>query len=73
MVYTFFKRTGEPLVLIDSAKTTKSLLRLKYYYFNDGYFDVTTKATLDTVKPKQGKSYLINTGPAYVLTLLKLP
>jgi hypothetical protein len=36
---------------MDSSKTTKSLL--KYYYFNDGYFDVTTSAALDTVQPRE--------------------
>jgi hypothetical protein len=45
-IHDFLK---EPPVLMDSAKTTKSLLRLKYYYFNDGYFDVTTSAALDTL------------------------
>jgi hypothetical protein len=50
--YTTFKKNRRTSVIIDSAKTTKSLLRL-YYYFNDGYFDVTTAAILDTVKPKK--------------------
>jgi hypothetical protein len=60
MVYDFLKEQEN---LRTYWKNYKSLLRLKYYYFNDGYFDVTTKATLDTVKPKQGAiKYLVNTG-----------
>ena len=36
-IHDFLKKTGEPPVIIDSTKTEKSLLRLKYYYFNNGY------------------------------------
>ena len=71
-IHEFLKRTGEPPVIIDSAKTTKSLLRLKYYYFNDGYFDVATAAILDTIKPKKAAvTYTINTGAAYLLDTIK--
>jgi hypothetical protein len=38
---------------MDSAKTTKSLLRLKYFIFNDGYFDVKTSAAIDTLSEQQ--------------------
>jgi hypothetical protein len=31
------KKTGEPPVIIDSTKTKKSILRLNYYYFNNGF------------------------------------
>jgi hypothetical protein len=37
---------------MDSAKTTKSLLRLKYF-INDGYFDVKTSAAIDTLSEQQ--------------------
>ncbi|MDG2431474.1 BamA/TamA family outer membrane protein [Flavobacterium sp.] len=71
-IHDFLKRTGEPPVIIDSAKTTKSLLRLKYYYFNDGYFDVATKASVDTTSPKRAAvKYLVNTGAAYLLDTIK--
>ena len=71
-IHDFLKRTGEPPVLMDSSKTTKSLLRLKYYYFNDGYFDVTTSATLDTVQPKRvAVKYLVNRKAAYLLDTIK--
>ena len=68
----FLKRTGEPPVIIDSAKTTKSLLRLKYYYFNDGFFDVETSVSLDTVMEKKATvKYLVNTKAAYLLDSIK--
>jgi hypothetical protein len=72
MVYTIFKRTGEPPVLIDSAKLN--------HYCDSNIIILTMDtlmllpATLDTVKPKQGAiKYLINTGPAYVLDTINLP
>jgi hypothetical protein len=62
MVYTTFKRT-ENRRLLWTSKTTKSLLRLKYYYFNDGYFDVKQRQ-LDTLKPKE-QLLQVTTGAAY--------
>ena len=71
-IHDFLKRTGEPPVIVDSSKTSKSLLRLKYYYFNDGYFDVTTSATVDTIHPKRATiKYVINTKDAYLLDTIK--
>jgi hypothetical protein len=70
MAYTTFKRTGEPPVIMDSAKTTKSLLRLKYFYFNDGYFDVKTSAAIDTLTLSAAVK-LVTTGAAYALDTIK--
>jgi outer membrane protein assembly factor BamA len=71
-IHDFLKRTGEPPVIMDSAKTTKSLLRLKYFYFNDGYFNVKTSAALDTLKPKRAAvKYAVTTGAAYLLDTIK--
>lgn len=71
-IHDFLKRTGEPPVLMDSVKTTKSLLRLKYFYFNDGYFNIKTSAALDTLKPKRAVvKYAVTTGIAYLLDTIK--
>ncbi|MFG4001150.1 translocation and assembly module lipoprotein TamL [Flavobacterium aquidurense] len=68
----FLKNTGEPPVVIDTAKTKKSLLRLKFYYFNSGYFNVATDYSIDSVARKKAKiNYLITTGPAYKLDTIK--
>ncbi|MEP6803357.1 MAG: BamA/TamA family outer membrane protein [Flavobacterium sp.] len=68
----FLKSTGEPPVIIDTAKTKKSLLRLKFYYFNNGYFNVATDYSIDSVARKKAKiNYLITTGPAYILDTIK--
>lgn len=71
-IHEFLKNTGEPPVIIDTSKTKKSLLRLKYYYFNNGYFNVLTDYTIDTVGKKRASiNYNITTGPAYKLDTIK--
>ena len=71
-IHDFLKKTGEPPVIIDTAKTTKSLSRLRYYYFNNGYFDVKTSYTQDTISEKRGKiKYAITTDKAYFLDSIK--
>lgn len=71
-IHEFLKKTGEPPVIIDSTKTLKTLQRLKYYYFNNGYFNIQASSTLDSIKPKRGAiNYTITTGPAYLLDSIK--
>jgi outer membrane protein assembly factor BamA len=71
-IHEFLKNTGEPPVIIDTSKTKKSLLRLKYYYFNNGYFNVKTDYDVDSVGYKKAKiNYNITTGPAYLLDSIK--
>lgn len=71
-IHEFLKNTGEPPVIIDTTKTKKSLLRLKYYYFNNGYFNVYTDYDIDSVGFKKAKiNYNIITGPGYTLDSIK--
>ena len=71
-IHDFLKKTGEPPVIIDSTKTEKSLLRLKYYYFNNGYFNVTANSKIDAAGTKKAKlKYIIRTGKPYTLDTLK--
>jgi outer membrane protein assembly factor BamA len=67
----FLKNTGEPPVIIDLAKTKKSLSRVNYYFFTNGFFNVKTKFKLDSISPKKAKiKYIITTGePFYTDTL----
>ncbi|WP_026728502.1 BamA/TamA family outer membrane protein [Flavobacterium denitrificans] len=68
----FLKNTGEAPVIIDTAKTRKTLVRLKYYYLNNGFFKVQTDYTIDTVGIKRAKiNYNITTGPAYTLDSIR--
>ncbi len=67
-IHEFLKKTGEPPVIVDKTKTDKSLLRLKHYYFNNGFFDVNGKYKIDTISPKRAKiKYSINTEKGYIL------
>jgi outer membrane protein assembly factor BamA len=71
-IHEFLKNTGEPPVVIDTAKTKKSLTRLKYYYFNNGFFNVKTDYNIDSVGRKKAQvNYNITTGPGYILDSIK--
>lgn len=71
-IHEFLKKTGEPPVIIDTTRTQKSLSRLRYYYFNNGYFDVKVNAEHDSVSLKRGKiKYEITTNNAYILDSIK--
>lgn len=64
----FFKTTGEAPVIIDTTKTKKSSMRLKYHYFHNGYFNVKTAFTIDSVGVKKAKvHYIVTTGEPYLL------
>lgn len=71
-IHDFLKKTGEPPVIIDKAKNDKSVLRLKYYYFNNGYFNVKATYKLDSLSAKKAKiKYAVNTGNPYFLDSIK--
>ena len=71
-IHDFLKKTGEPPVIIDNTKTDKSILRLKYYYFNNGFFNVKAAYTIDTLKTKKAKiKYAITTLDPYLLDSLR--
>ncbi|SEN48167.1 Surface antigen [Flavobacterium sp. CF108] len=71
-IHEFLKNTGEPPVIIDTARTKKSLQRLKFYYFNNGYFNVSTDYTIDSIARKKAQiNYNITTGPGYILDTIK--
>ena len=71
-IHDFLIKTGEPPVIIDQEKAKKSLLRLKYYYFNNGFFNVDAAFKLDTVSIKKAKiKYDITLGNAFFLDSVK--
>ncbi|MFA9189763.1 BamA/TamA family outer membrane protein [Flavobacterium sp. FZUC8N2.13] len=71
-IHEFLKKTGEPPIIIDSSRTQKSLSRLRYYYFNNGYFDVKVNSEQDTLSLKRGSvKYEITTNEAYVLDSIR--
>ncbi len=67
-IHDFLKKTGEPPVIIDSIKTEKSVSRLKYYYFNNGFFNIKTNYEIDSLRHKRAQvKYNITTGKPYLL------
>ena len=71
-IHDFLIKTGEPPVIIDKEKAKKSLLRLKYYYFNNGFFNVSAAYKIDTVSIKKAKiKYDIKLGNAFFLDSIK--
>lgn len=70
-IHDFLKKTGEPPVILDKERADKSLIRLKYYYFNKGFFNVNTSYSIDTLPSKKARvAYQINTGKGYYLDTL---
>ena len=71
-IHDFLRRTGEPPIIIDKERADKSVLRLKYYYFNNGFFNVRAAYTIDTLKLKKAKiKYTITSGNAFFLDSLR--
>lgn len=74
----FLKQTGEPPVIVDTIRTSKSISRIKYFYFNKGFFDVKANYKLDSISVKKAKiKYTITTGNPFFLdtvtTSIKTP
>ena len=71
-IHEFLKKTGEAPVIVDTIRTNKSISRLKYYYFNNGFFGVKANYKLDSISAKKAKiKYTITTGNPYFLDSLK--
>lgn len=62
-IHNFLKKTGEAPVIVDKNRLDKSLLRIKSYYFNNGYFNSKAIYAIDTLKDKKAKvKYTITKG-----------
>ena len=71
-IHDFLATSGEPPVIIDKKSTDKSSIRLKYFYFNDGYFNVKTNYEIDSVSAKKAKiKYTVTTGSPFIIDTLK--
>lgn len=67
-VHNLLRKTGEAPVILDTVSTKKSIRRLKSYYYNRGYFDVTAKYKIDSISPKKVKlRYDIVKGNPYIV------
>lgn len=71
-IHDFLRKTGEAPVILDTASTNKSSKRLKSYYFNKGYFDVSVSSKIDTISDKKVKlNYLVDAKKPYVIDTIK--
>lgn len=67
-IHTFLKKTGEAPVILDDKSTKRSLLRLKSYYFDKGYFNIKGEFKIDSVSTKKASvNYTISTGKPFIL------
>jgi outer membrane protein assembly factor BamA len=71
-IHNFLKETGEAPVLVDTLKATKSMTRLRSYYFNNGYFDIKASYKTDSLSPKKAQiKYFLATGNPYFIDSVK--
>ena len=65
-INNFLKKTGEPPVIVDTIRSAKSISRIKYYYFNKGFFDVKADFKLDSLSVKKAKiKYTVTTSTPF--------
>jgi len=68
----FYKKTGEPPVLVDLNRVKKSNARLYAYHYKKGYFRVKTSYTIDTLPDKRAVvNYKIDTGKPYIVDSIR--
>ncbi|MBW4361965.1 translocation and assembly module lipoprotein TamL [Flavobacterium taihuense] len=71
-IHNFLKETGEAPVIADTLKSSKSLMRLKSYYSNNGYFDVKAVYKSDSLGAKKAQmKYYLTTGNPYFIDTLR--
>lgn len=63
----FFMRTGNPRVVMDSAKTLESAQQMRFLLANNGFFDAKTDFSVATKRNKANIEYLIYEGEPYVV------
>jgi outer membrane protein assembly factor BamA len=70
-IHDFLKKTGEAPVIVDTSRSKKSISRLKYYYFSNGFFNVKADYKIDSLTAKKAKiKYSITTGNPYSIDTL---
>ncbi len=71
-IHNFLKSTGEAPVILDNFKTEKSVLRLKTFYFQKGYFNNIVDAKTDSVGTKRASvRYIVSLGNASAIDSIR--
>ncbi|WP_299396278.1 BamA/TamA family outer membrane protein [uncultured Gelidibacter sp.] len=69
---SWLKTTGEPPVIINTAKADKSTANLKTYYYKNGWFNADASYKIDTVDTKKGElNFHVKTGDPYYLDSIR--
>ena len=68
----YFKRIGEPPVLINYRLARKSATQIELYYKNKGYFDASVSFEIHKKKHKAKAIYSINSGASYKINEVKI-
>ena len=68
----YFKRIGEPPVLINYRLARKSATQIELYYKNKGYFDASVSFEIHKKKHKAKAIYSINSGASYKINKIKI-
>ena len=68
----YFKRIGEPPVLINYRLAKKSASQIELYYKNKGYLDASVSYEIKKKKHKARVIYTSNTGMPYVINEIKI-
>lgn len=69
---SWLKTTGEPPVIINTAKTDKSTTNLKTYYYKNGWFNAEASYKIDTTGTQRAKiDYFVKTGDPYFLDSIR--
>ena len=72
-IHNFLKKIGEQQVLFDESRSKKTVLRIKSYFYDKGFFDVDANYNIDTVsKHKIKVKYNVNLKKAYFLDSIKI-
>ncbi|MDX1277656.1 BamA/TamA family outer membrane protein [Oceanihabitans sediminis] len=67
----WLKKTGEAPVIINDAKTEKSLRHLEAFYINNGWFNAEATAKIDTLENQRATiNYTVKTGKPYFVDTL---
>ena len=65
---TWLKKTGEAPVIVNEAKTKKSVKRLEDYYIYNGWFDVKASYSINKKENKRAAiEYFVETGAPYAI------
>lgn len=68
----WLQRVGEAPVIVDTARSYKSLKRIETYYDTRGFFDNTGTFIIDTTGPKRAQiRYVLDLGKPYLIDSLR--